>query len=237
MTHGFTDIHHHLMYGMDDGPKSIEEAQVMLRAAKADGIAKIIITPHVTPGVRYFDIDLFLERFEGLRESAQQAEIKLLPGAEVFYTPMARRMLGERRIPTMAGTEYVLVEFLPEIRFEDMFDAVENLLVGGYLPILAHTERYQCLVSKPPRAFEMKKKLDVRYQVNCSTVVNSKGFFVDRFCKKLFADRLVDAVATDAHNSSTRPVLMTAAWKVLEERYGAGYAEQLMGISGGLLFD
>lgn len=237
MTNGFTDIHHHLMFGMDDGPKSFEEAQTMLRAAKEDGISRIVVTPHVTPGVQYFDIELYLQRLESLRTGcARQLDIELLPGVEIFYTQTARRMLDEHRILTLANTEHVLVEFLPRFHYEEMLKAVENLLIGGYTPVLAHVERYQCLVSKPQRAFEMKRRLDVRYQVNCSTVVNGKGIFVDRFCKKMFGDGLIDAIATDAHNNNTRPPLMTAAWRAIEKRYGTEYASHLVGADGGLLF-
>jgi len=234
---GFTDIHQHLIYGMDDGPRTRKEAEAMIRAARRDGIRRIIVTPHIAPGIRPFDIDRFVRRLEGLQiDCARIHGVELFMGAEIFYTDSARRYLNDLRIPTLAETEYVLVEFSPEIRYAKMRNALEDLLSSGYIPVLAHIERYQCLVRRPQRAIEIKKRLDVRFQVNCSTIVNGKGHAANRFIGKLFTDRIVDAVASDAHNLTTRPAIMSATYRILKQRYGGRYADHLTGVRGGFIF-
>ena len=235
MTGGFTDIHHHLVYGMDDGPRSLGESRAMLRAAKEDGIRRIVVTPHAMPGIERFDYALYLQRLDELAGYAWNEGITLLPGAEILFTEATRRHLDDGLVPTLAGTQHVLIEFSPDIEYGAMERALESLLVGGYLPILAHIERYHCFVSQLKRAVELKKQLDVRFQVNCATMVRGKGFAVNRFCRKLFEERLIDAVATDAHNVGSRPVMMAETYRVLEAKYGARYARYLSGISGGML--
>jgi len=235
MMDGFTDIHHHLMYGMDDGPETLQEAQAMLRAAGEDGIREIVVTPHVVPGIEPFAYAVYRDRLEELADYAGREGISLKPGAEIFFTEAARRHLDERRVPTLADTRCVLAEFSPDVPYKALLDAAESLLIGGYLPVLAHVERYHCLMSRSQRAVELKKQLDVRFQINCSTVVMGRGLAVNRFCKRLFEDGLVDAVATDAHNVGSRPVMMTEAYRVLKKRYGEGYAGYLTGIGGGVV--
>lgn len=237
MTRSFTDIHQHLVYGIDDGPKSFKETRMMVRAAERDRIGKIIATPHVVPGVQAFDLESFLEKLDRVRVYCAQRrpDVEVFVGSEILYTEATTRFLNERRIPTLAGTDKVLVEFLPGVRYEELRSAAESLLHNGYVPIVAHIERYQCLVSHPKRAYEMKARLDIRYQVNCSTVLDGKGFFVNRFCKKLLSDGLIDVVATDAHNTNTRPARMLEAYRLLKKQYGVHYAARLTGLRGGVI--
>lgn len=238
MSDRFTDIHHHLAYGVDDGPGFLQETELMIRAAIRDRIGMIIATPHVAPGMEAFDLESYLQKLEEMRLLClrQQLEIEILPGAEIFYTEFTRRFLSERLIPTLADTEYILVEFSPEVTYQVVRSAVETLNRSGYIPILAHVERYRCLVKRPQRAYELKAKLDVRYQMNCWTVIKGKGFSVNRFCKRLLRDEMIDAVATDAHNVDTRPALMSRAYQALEKGVGPQYAAYLTGVDGGILF-
>lgn len=229
---GFTDIHHHLIHGIDaDGPRTFEDTCAMLRAARADGIRAIIATPHVMPGVYPFPAEAYCRNLHEARAYCRREEIDITiyPGAEIFYTEMTLRHLQDGRIPTMAGTSYVLVEFSTDVRYPYLLDALQNLSRSGYIPILAHPERYQCLVSHPRSAGHLKSQTGVRYQLNCSSIIKKKGFFLNRFCRVLLSEGLVDAVATDAHNVHRRPVAMKGAFARLLEHYGRGYAESLTG--------
>jgi len=238
MTKGFADIHQHLVYGVDDGPNTFRKTCAMLQMAKQNQVNRIIATPHVVPGVQDFDRDSFMKKLERTRSFCEHLElgIEIFPGAEIFYTEQTCKFLLEDRVPTLAGTGYVLVEFSPDVSYQQVQAAVENLSRDGYIPVIAHVERYRCVVSKPRSAYELKERFNVRYQVNCSTVIHGKGVLVNRFCKKLLSDGLIDAVATDAHNVDTRPIRMMEAYKVLEDQCGAAYAERLTGLDGGLVF-
>ena len=131
---GFADIHHHLLYGLDDGPRRMEETAAMLHRAAAEGITTLVATPHVTPGVQRFDRDAFLERLAEARQycAAQQLPLTLHAGAELLYTPQTARFLREGRVPTLGNTPYALVEFSPDVRFDTLESALVDLLRSGF---------------------------------------------------------------------------------------------------------
>ena len=226
----FTDIHHHLLYGMDDGAKSEQVMYEMIEKAAADGIRRIVATPHATPGMEPFNREQYDKALEDARRYCRinRPEMEILAGAEILYTEQTPRFLLEGQIPTMADTDLVLVEFLTDIRFEEMEEAIRHLFANGYRVIVAHIERYDCLVKNPSRAVRLKEEFDVLYQVNCSAIVESKGFFVRRFLNQMLKQELVDAVASDAHGLNVRIVKMKQAWRILKYQCGAEYARKLL---------
>lgn len=225
----FMDIHHHLAYGVDDGPKNFREMQKMIKHAAREGIGTIIATPHVTPGVRRFHSDEYRKALADARAycSEKGIELEILEGCEILYTDQTPRLLEEGQIPTLAGTDFVLVEFSPDVRYSRLREALDRIVCKGYRPVIAHTERYRCLTNWPPRARKLKRELDVFFQVNCSSIVKSKGWLVRRFLRIMLEEHLIDALGTDAHNMSSRKANMRAAWKALKYEYGSSYAKYL----------
>ncbi|MHC1721894.1 MAG: CpsB/CapC family capsule biosynthesis tyrosine phosphatase [Aminipila sp.] len=215
------DIHHHLIWGIDqDGPKTMEDSKAMALAAVRDGITHVVTTPHVMPGITPFNLALYREHLAALQSWCrdQGQGLRLYPGAEIFYTPMTVQYLGEGRVPTMNGTAHVLVEFDPGERYEQIRKACGELTAHGYIPILAHTERYTALVKHPKAALALREELGLAYQVNCSTIIVPKGFWQQRFIKSLLKEDAMDHIATDAHNVTTRPVRMREAIAALARK-------------------
>ena len=229
---GFADIHHHLIYGMDDGPSGFEEMTKMLHAAYDDGITNIVATPHATPGVELFPYKTFLQRLREARMYCSQQEMRLqiYPGAEILYTPFAAQMVADGRIPTLAKSRNVLIEFVPDVEFCTIEEAITSFRRNGFIPILAHMERYGCLMKKPGNAEHLKKMCKVAFQVNCSTIIHGRDGRTNKTIKKLLDERLIDYVASDAHNTHTRPCRMQAAYQTLLELVDEDYAEQLVGM-------
>ncbi len=229
MTERFIDLHQHLLWGLDDGPGDLEGTYAMLRMADADGVGVIAATPHVMPETKDFNLELYEDRLDQAKAFCAKASIpiQIVSGAEIYYTDLSFRLLREKKVPTIAGTELALIEFPRWVRFDEIKDAAQALLRGGFVPILAHVERYHCLVLNPQRAAALKSMLDIRYQVNCSAVTGRKGMLVSRFCSFLFDREAVDLVATDAHDTHMRGIHMRVAYRMLEDRYGAGYAGAL----------
>ena len=232
MMRGFTDIHHHLLYGVDDGAQSLQMSLKMAQRAYRGGTRTIIATPHVTPGVEQIDEEKFHKRLEEIHAACRQAgmDLRLLLGAEILYTDMTCRLLSEGRVPTLAGTEYVLVEFMPGVRYDALYKALEGILRAGFLPVVAHVERYACLASSPRRAAMLKDELEgVLFQMNCSTILGGRGFFNDLHTRKFLDEGLIDITASDAHNLRERPTRMLVAYHKLEDSYDAVYAANLTG--------
>lgn len=226
---GFTDIHAHFVYGVDDGAQSLADMEAMLDAAYADGIEFLFATPHVTPGILPFNTRLFQRRLEEARRYCGRMgyPLKLYAGAEVMYTPIMEEYARERRLPTLAGSKYVLMECLPDITLAELDKALGIMDRAGYSTILAHIERYSCMYYG--NAHRLKEKHDVRYQVNCNTILCKRGFFKDRAIENWLKEELIDFLASDSHDTVKRKSRMSQAYELLCRRKYQSYADQLFG--------
>ena len=227
---GLADIHVHFVYGMDDGARTREDMEAMLDAAYADGITSLVATPHMTPGIKPFNPDIFRLRLEEARAycRARGYPLMLYPGAELLYTPAIGQYAVDHCLPGLAGTEKVLVEFTPDISLREVEQALDMLERRGDRGIMAHIERYACLHTGKTAA-KLKERHDVLFQVNAHTLLTERGYFRTRRIERWFREGLVDAVASDAHNVRTRPFLMSKAYRVLRERYGTEEAARMTG--------
>ncbi len=227
---GFTDIHSHILYGIDDGPKTRAEMEAMLDAAHADGIASIFATSHATPGLQPFNSELRRARIEEAQNYCIQKgyALEILSGAEILYTPALEQDARNNGLPALADTECVLMEFVPDVAYEEMTHAVEIAQQAGYTTIIAHMERYDCL-RQQGNARRLKRDYPVYYQVNCHSLFKRGGYWKRQFLNKCFKRRLIDFVASDAHDCVKRPFRMKEAYAWLSRKYGQEYADYLTG--------
>ena len=224
----FIDMHHHLIYGVDDGAKTFEGTEKMIRQAVENRVHAIITTPHITPGFVPFPLEDYLAHLEETRAylAREGIEMKLYTGSEILYTPATTFQLSEGKVPTLAGTRYLLIEFSPDDPYDDLVSAARAVSGMGYIPIFAHVERYECL-RRIGRLRRLKDEYGVLMQVNASTVIRRHGFFRQRFIHRLFADGLVDFVSTDCHDMPGRDNHMAEAFEELNARFGGDMAHAL----------
>ncbi len=224
----FIDIHHHLIYGVDDGAKTFEGTEKMIRQAVENQVHAIITTPHIIPGQEPFDFDAYKAHLTETREylNAEGIDLTLYTGAEVLYTPSTPYMLSEGRVPTLAGTRYLLLEFMPDDKYDYLMKAGTTVAGMGYIPIFAHVERYECL-KKTDQIRRLRDENDGLIQVNAGTVLRKQSFFRQRFLRHLFEDELVDFIATDSHDLPGRDNRMAAAFDQLATLYGIDTAHAL----------
>lgn len=222
------DMHHHLIYGLDDGAQTFEETQKMLRAAHQQGVTHIITTPHGTPGREPFRLMEYLDRIEETKAWIRQEglDIRIYPGCEIFYTEDTVRMLNEARIPTLAGTHYVLCEFGVEAPYEYLAGAARKLGVAGYHVIFAHVERYRCL-RKFRNLLELHEDYEVLMQVNARTFLEPDGFMTRHWLRKAMDRELIDLAASDAHGVRSRNCRLGDCRKLLSHEYGRDTADLL----------
>jgi len=227
----FFDIHHHFLYGLDDGAQYKLEMQQMLTAAHEDGVRTLIATPHITPGLTPIPMELLNLQIEEARifshESGLNLEICL--GSEILYTYHVKRFLSERLLPTMAGSNKVLIEFATSVKFPEIEDAVLSVLRAGYLPVLAHIERYACLMQARQRLGQLKKKYDVFFQVNADSILNRQDFTTARSIRRAIQDGMIDFIASDAHHTQRRACNLQRPYNKLVERYGKETADRMTG--------
>ena len=224
----YTDIHSHLIWGVDDGAETREETFRMLNEAAADGIGRIICTPHVTPGVYEFPEGVFQEHFREAEEyiATEGLPLQLYRGAEILYTDNTPRLLREKRVATMAGTNYALIEFSPTDSKGHIFDALQKVSSAGAIPILAHMERYPA-IEKIDLIRQLKSRFRVRMQVNARTLTRKVPFWRRKFFDSLFTEGLVDFIATDTHSMEGRGTCMSEGMRNLGEKYGDGAMKRI----------
>lgn len=224
----FTDIHSHVIWGVDDGAETKEETFRMLKEAVADGIGAIICTPHVTPGVYEFPEEVFLRHFAEAEAYIQQEglPLRLFRGAELLYTDNTPRLLREERTPTMAGTKYALIEFSPTDTKEHIYDALQKVAGSGFFPIIAHMERYPA-IKKTEQVKEMKSRFRAMVQINARSLTRKQPLLRRGFFDGIFKEGLVDFIATDTHSMEGRGTCMTEGMKALAEKYGQAAANRI----------
>ena len=134
------DVHAHILPGVDDGSENWNESIEMLRMAYEQGIRTIIATPHYHQGQ---DIERLKETTGILRQEAQKLdpEYGIFLGQELMDSEGILDELRKGRALTMAGSRYVLIEFLPNVSYSRLYQRLRQLQGAGYIPILAHAER------------------------------------------------------------------------------------------------
>lgn len=225
---GFIDIHSHIIPGIDDGSKDIQETREMLETAYNKGTRIIIATPHCKRGKIITDIKIIEEKLELVRDLAKEIgdDFEIFLGSEIFGNVGVSDSLNDKII-TMANSKYVLIEFFPKEEYSVIRDVLYEFQSKGYIPILAHVERYENLI----KDFEKIKDLSemgVYFQVNASSLVKFKSFKLKSFIKKLIAHNLIHFVASDAHNASNRHANLQECAIYIKKKYGDLYMEELL---------
>ena len=227
------DIHSHIIFDVDDGPKTLEDSRRLLEESYRQGVRTIISTSHRRKGMFETPEEKIAANFKQVQEVAKQVadDLTVLYGAEIYYTSDILKKLEEGTFPSLGGTKYVLIEFSMNTPYKDIHSALGNVIRLGMTPVVAHIERYHCLENDEDRVSELIN-MGCYMQVNSSNVLKPK-LFGDRykFMKKrvqFFLERdLVHFVASDMHNLDDRPPYMQKAYQIVAKKYGAERAEEL----------
>jgi len=222
------DIHHHLLYGLDDGPRTLEETKQMLHKAAEEGVVCLAATSHILPGVTNFDYEQYQLSLKEARQYAScvNLPVTILPGAEIYYTSMTGTMLQKGAIPLLGNGPYVLVEFHPHVSFEGISQAAVHIANAGCGMVLAHAERYRCLYTGSFLA-RLQREYHILIQVNASTLIHPRNLLEKWWVKRAMENGWVDLVASDAHDTLRRPCVMAQCFDYLERTWGQEMAQKL----------
>ena len=222
------DIHCHIMPGVDDGSPDLATSLEMLRIADKNGITHIILTPHHKPMHHNVSPEHNVAYRKKLQEAATEAGIraKLFSGNEIYYSDETMEELIDGRICSLAGSDYVLVEFHPTNPFKAIQNAAGRVQAAGYIPIIAHVERYSDIVSHPARVRDLIQ-MGCFIQVNASSVMGKYGFGISHFTKKLLKEELVHFIASDAHDTGRRAPHLLDCRNYVERKFGEDYGKKL----------
>ena len=217
------DIHSHIVFDVDDGPKTIEDSKLLIEESYRQGVRTIVSTSHRRKGMFETPEEKIYQNYLAVKEmvATYLPEMTLHFGAEIYYTRDILEKLEAGTIPTLAETSFALIEFSMATPYKEIHQALSAVLRLGVTPVVAHIERYHCL-----------EKNEKRVQINSSSVLKPK-LFGDRykFMKhraQYFLDKdLVHFVASDMHNVDQRPPYMEKAYQLIEKRYGSNRARAL----------
>lgn len=226
---GMVDMHCHILPEVDDGSRNMEETMIMLKMAAASGIEAMIVTPHYKKGRHNADPDTVIECMDMVREAARRRNINipLYPGNELFYFSGAEEALERGEILTLNHTDRILIEFSPCETFFYIRNALEGLRGIGCVPVIAHVERYECLLKDHTRMEELKQ-MDTEIQINASSIAGAAGYGIKKFVHRLLKEQMVDYVGTDAHDAKKRTPEAKKVIGQLYKKYDAGYVDAIL---------
>lgn len=227
MKHKVYDIHSHIVPGVDDGSLNTEMSIQMLRHAYNQCVYCIVCTSHDT-----CEMNNYIENFNNLQEQAsvENININLYHGCEIYCDNyIVKDIINELdngNLLTINDTNYVLIEFNPYETADVILNCIKSISMAGYIPILAHTERYYCL-SMEPQYINTLKHYGCLFQINAYSIVEESDKLIKDFAKKLLNKKLITFIGSDAHRSNRRPYMIDSGVNYIYKYYDAEYAKDI----------
>ena len=194
------DIHSHLLPGIDDGSKSIEESVELISKLKKLGYRKLIVTPHIMTDMFPNTPEIINEKLTSLRLALNAAniDIQIEASAEYFLDYNFEELFKTKKIIPFSN-KYILFElsyFNPPENLEAMLFAMQ---IEGYKPILAHPERYPYW-SNNFAQYQKLKDREVLFQLNMISLTGSYSVPTMKLAEKFIENDMIEFVGTDMHN-------------------------------------
>jgi protein-tyrosine phosphatase len=215
------DIHSHILPGIDDGARTMEDAIEMANIAVKEGITAICATPHHRNG-----------RFENGKSIIEQEvlifkkelEIRGIPlevlnGQEVRLYSELIEDLGQDVLMPINNQNYLLVEFPSSSVPTYAADVLYELRLRDYIPIIVHPERNSEIIEKPELLYNFIKA-GALTQVTANSIVGNFGKKIMNFSYDLLRANLVHVIASDAHNISGRGFHLGEAYESIQKEFG-----------------
>jgi len=227
---GLVDIHAHVLPGLDDGARTMEESLEFCRIASRDGVTLTVATPHVRPERWPNTPEVIRENLARLREAleAEGLEHRLEYGAEVHLQPELGSLVEEGAAPTFADKgRHLLLELpnvFPEYAAEE---AVESLRAHGVTPIIAHPERCETLVNRPDLMYRLVRS-GALGQVTGLSLDGTFGGRARQAGRLFMRCNLIHFLASDAHSTGRRRPVLRRAYGQARSLVGEEAARRLV---------
>ena len=217
------DVHSHLLPCVDDGSDSLDSSIDIIKKLELEGVSKIILTPHYKHGVYKTTTSELKEKFQkfATEVKCRGVNTELYLGQEVYCDEKIYALLNDKEVLTINDTNYILLEF-DYFSYADILDYAYNISQMGYVPVIAHIERYRYLDADT--LIELHH-MGALLQINASSVIGEYG---KKFQQRVFAaikSGLVHFVATDIHKS--RECSLKDAYNVVCKKFGNAVADNL----------
>ena len=211
---GFIDIHSHLLPGIDDGAKDLDNSIELILKMRSYGIKNFIITPHVLGDVYPNTSETILAKLNLVQkelESRQINDVTIHAAAEYMMDEQFSKLLEKGDILTLQDN-LILVEMSYFSAPYNLFDVLFEIQLKGYKPVLAHPERYVFYHNSFDHFYKLKKA-GCLFQLNLLSLTEQYGKSVQKVANKLIKENVYDFVGSDTHHTNHLHLLKTIATK------------------------
>lgn len=210
------DTHCHIMPGVDDGSKNLEESLIIFENAATSGVTDVVLTPHYIKETRYqYNNNSKQKLLEILKEALKRADIDLniYYGNEVYIDESVLDLLKKGEISTLANSRYLLIELPLYYESHSTPEVIFELMSHDIVPIIAHPERYTYF-QQHPRKIDRYLELGCLLQGNYQSLFGKYGSKAKSTLKTLLKEDKIHLLASDTHHASDDYYLPEAAKKV-----------------------
>ena len=196
------DIHSHILYGVDDGAKTIDESVDIIRNLYKNGITDIILTPHYIEYSSYNrNKKSNLEKLDSLKKKLKEEgiNVNLYLGNEIYINNNILSLLKNGEISSLNDSKYLLIELPMSGKYDNYVEIFKELIENGYKVILAHPERYNTFKKDINLIYELKN-IGVLMQCNIESILKTYGKDSYKTIKKLAKNKLINFIASDIHH-------------------------------------
>lgn len=219
------EIHYHLLFGLDDGPETIEASLALAEASIAEGVTHIVCTPHASDHYSFRPASN-RARLAALKERLGD-RITLGLGCDFHLSyDNIEDLKKDPTKYTINGKQYLLVEFPNSEIPASISGVLFQMIASGIVPILTHPERNPTLVEDPSRLIEWLLG-GCLVQLTAGSLCGRFGRRAESMSHMLLERNWVHFIASDAHSVENRPPMMASAHEILVKRYGQPTADRL----------
>jgi protein-tyrosine phosphatase len=251
------DLHLHLLSGLDDGAKTLEESIQMCWISYRDGVRTIVATPHTLNGLYVNDRETILAKVKELNEALMKCGIRnaefgikepnaalhtpqsaiilnselplrILPGADVHLCEKTLPHLDQGKVMTVSdGKKYLFLEFPSQGIPYQAEEIIFQIMTRGIIPIITHPERNLEIGQRPQRYYEMIR-MGCLGQVTAMSLTGEFGPKVRQIAVRLLKNRLIHLIASDAHSTDGRPPILSEGVRAAEKIVGKEEAQKMV---------
>lgn len=196
------DIHSHIIPNIDDGSNSLEESLNILKNAYKNGVTDIILTPHYIVGSIYASpYTKNKELVETLKKKLEEENVSLnlYLGNEIFVDNDMVKMLKDNKVSSLNNTRYVLFELPMNSEYKRIRELLFELQSNGYIPVIAHPERYR-IIKEDPRRCEDLIEAGAIFQSNIGSLFGRYGKEAKTTLKVLLKHNYITFLSSDIHH-------------------------------------
>ncbi len=232
------DFHSHILPGVDDGSKSVEETFELLKEAKEAGFDSVISTSHYME--EYYEVNV-AEREVWIKAISENLykkniDLKLYLGNEIYITQNIINLLETGKATSINNTNYVLFEFPLNSKPMNMYDIIYDMLEYKLIPVLAHPERYSFIQKEPELIYDLIQK-GVLMQSNYGSIIGLYGEKAQLIVRKLLENDMVHFLGSDVHKKNSIYPRISQALSEMKIIIGEDKLEELTTINPSLVLE